>query len=51
MAQGKLKIKAKLPENAKGKSKGGKGAAVTKRASMSFFSGIIFHVPKYFGIL
>lgn len=33
MAQGKLKVKAKLPQNVKNKSKGGKGSAVTKRAS------------------
>lgn len=32
MAQGKLKVKAQLPKNAKNK-KGQKGAAVTKRAN------------------
>ena len=33
MAQGKLKVKAKLPKNVKGKKDAKKGVSVTKRAS------------------
>lgn len=47
MAQGKLKVKTKVPENVKHKNKGIKGSAVTKRASKYSRVSSFFYVGIY----